>query len=203
VFLFGPDGRVVDRYDKQHLVPFGEYLPLDRFIPPLRRFAPLGYSCTPGRKATVFRLPGSGAPLSSLICFEDIVAPLSRAFVRGGARLLVNQTNDGWFDRTAQPVQHLGHSVLRAVENRVPVVRAANSGVTCWIDARGRVHEPTVNSARVAPEPQTRVWTIVLPPEDRPLTAYTRWGDWTLALPCAGFALVVLAAALVRRAPAR
>ena len=203
VFLFGADGQILDRYDKQHLVPFGEYFPLDGVIPGLRAFAPLGFSCTPGTRATVFRVPGRTVTFSSLICFEDMMPELARRFVLRGARLLVNQTNDAWFDRSPEPMQHLSHSVFRAVENRVPVVRVANSGVTCWIDQAGGVHDATRNSLRDAPSPAVRLWTVPLPATERPLTFYTRLGDLSFALPCGTAAAVLCLVALVQQRSAR
>ncbi len=197
-FLVGPEGPL-GRYDKQHLVPFGEYIPLDNRIKWLRRLAPLGWSCTPGKRPTVFRV--SRTSFSVLICFEDTVASLARRFVKEGARLLVNQTNDAWFDETAAPVQHLSHSVFRAVENRVPLVRCANTGISCWIDPAGRIHEATVNGAGRPPLPMAAVWWIPTPPDGQRLSPYTRRGDWMLGRPCAGAAVLgfLLALAQARR----
>jgi len=138
-FLIGPGPAIRDTYDKQHLVLFGEYVPFAKWLPWLRRLTPIEYDVSPGRRATVFRLPRPEIPFSAMICFEDTIAPISRRFVRDGARLLVVQTNDAWFDGTWGHRQHMIQSVFRAIETRVPVVRCANSGVTCWIDAAGRV----------------------------------------------------------------
>ncbi len=186
-------------YAKQHLVPFGEYIPLEQWFPRLGEWSPLGWSCAPGRRPVVFELEG-GRTFSTMICFEDVFPNLVRKFVRNGARLLINMTNDAWFDGTAAAVQHLSHSVLRAVENRVPVVRAANSGVSCFIDRSGRIY------ARIEPEPggkpasTTLVSGVEFPPYDQTLTVYSRWGDWALARPC-GLAVGggVFLALIVRR----
>lgn len=183
-FLFDGAGRIASRYDKQHLVPFGEYIPLSGMIPALARLAPMGWNCTAGREATVFRAGHGNTGFSCLICFEDAMPWLSRAFVRRGARLLVNQTNDAWFDRTSGPEQHLAQCVFRAVENRVPVLRVANSGITCLIQPSGLIEDATANSRAEPPEAAVRVWAVAPAAKDMPLTLYTRYGDRLFALPC-------------------
>mgnify|MGYP001158588575 CR=1 FL=1 len=133
--LFEGGKEPVASYHKRHLVPFGEYVPL----PGLLRFlSPLDVDFSAGDSATVFEMEGA-APFGVLICFEDTMGWLARDVVRGGARWLVNQTNDAWFDPSAQSEQHLAHAVFRCVENRVPMVRSCNTGVTAIIDAYGRV----------------------------------------------------------------
>ncbi len=139
--LIDTQGEIAARYDKLHLVPFGEYIPLKNTFRFLETIVPIG-DFTPGRDYTIFRLSEfSGAPakFAVLICFEDTIPETSRAFVRKGADFLVNITNDGWFGRSSAPYQHLSASVFRAVENRVPLARAANTGVSCFIDSRGRI----------------------------------------------------------------
>ena len=89
---------------------------------------------TAGREYTIFKIP---AAFSSLICFEDTVPELSRQFVRRGAKFLVNITNDAWFKETAAPYQHLQASVMRAVENRRPLIRSANTGISAFINSSG------------------------------------------------------------------
>jgi apolipoprotein N-acyltransferase len=121
---------------------------------------------------------------SSLICFEDIMADLSRRAVKKGARLLVNQTNDAWFDRSAGPEQHLAHCVFRCVENRVAAVRVANSGISCLIDPAGQILEQTENGIGRPPEATVLRWLVPMPGPDFELTAYTRYGDWLLGIPC-------------------
>jgi len=138
--LYVPSGRLAGVYDKLHLVPFGEFLPGRRRLPFLAQVVPIE-DFTPGRQHTVFSLSGERCPLmraSVLICFEDIFPEMGAAFVRRGADLLINMTNDGWFEDTASPYQHYQASVFRAVENRVYVVRAANTGISAVIDDAGR-----------------------------------------------------------------
>ncbi len=139
--LYVPSGTLAGLYDKLHLVPFGEYLPGRRQLPFLANLIPIE-DFTPGRAHTVFSLKGDRCPLiraAVLICFEDIFPELGSAFVRRGADFLINMTNDGWFKDTASPYQHYQASVFRAVENRVYVVRAANTGISCIIDDAGRL----------------------------------------------------------------
>ncbi len=171
--LFDVHGRGVGIYHKQHLVPFGEYVP----IPGLKKFTAVEWEDTPGTISSILTLPNK-APFSVLICFEDTVAPLSRKAVKAGARWLVNQTNDGWFDPSPQSEQHLAHAVFRCIENRVPMARCCNTGVSCFIDAYGLI------SFKAHPESKLEVRTEgfsigdVMPrPAGYPDTFYTRHGD--------------------------
>lgn len=152
--LFLADGSIAGRYDKVHLVPFGEFLPLRNLFSFVENFAknPIG-DFHAGADYTVFKLPvehrGSAGEtrwrsfknirFSTLICFEDIFPEISRRFVLGGAHFLINITNDAWFGRTSAPYQHAQNSIFRAVENRVNVLRAANTGLSCFIDQKGMV----------------------------------------------------------------
>jgi len=185
--LVDTNANVAGRYRKQHLVPFGEYIPTESWIPFLKRFAPLGFSCEPGTEASVLRLDPPGFAFSVLICFEDIFAGLSRAAVRRGAGFLVNQTNDAWFDDTALPVQHMSHAVFRCVENRVAMVRVANTGVSCYIDGSGLIQDMGLlrdsgwNLGQSGFVPST----LAVRPAGAALTFYSRWGDLGFAIPCA------------------
>ena len=153
--LFDGDNEFLDIYSKMHLVPFGEYVPLENLLSFLRKHIdkPIG-DFGKGTKYTVFPVTSlrntnssSGALMRSisfnkfgvLICFEDIFPYISRGFVSEGANFLINITNDAWFGRTAASKQHMISSVFRAVENRVSVVRAANTGISCFIDPTGKV----------------------------------------------------------------
>ncbi len=200
-FLFDEGGQVSGRYDKRHLVPFGEYIPLSGVFPWLARLAPMGWNCTPGKAATVLDVGDPPVSFGCLICFEDILPALSRACVLNGARLLINQTNDAWFDRTGGPLQHMSHSVFRAVETRVPLVRVGNSGITCLVQADGRVVDATVNTWRQPPQAGVVTWPVGIPGPEWTPTLYTRFGDALFALPCAGVAGIgfVLAFAAARR----
>ncbi len=137
--LAGPGPETLEVYRKQHLVLFGEYVPFRRWLPWLGRLVPMDYDLSPGARPIVFRRGLGGVPFAVLICFEDTIPELAIRLVREGARLLFVLTNDAWFDGTWGHRQHLIQCVPRAVETRRPVVRCANSGVTCWIDALGRI----------------------------------------------------------------
>jgi apolipoprotein N-acyltransferase len=194
--LFLPGRGFAEVYRKRHLVPFGEYVPLDRLLPWLQRFAPLGISCTPGATSTVFRIEcasrvGSGearrVPLASLICFEDTISSLARDAVRAGARLLINQTNDAWFEGSSSAEQHMSHCVFRCVENRVPAVRCANMGVTCFIDRSGMIDRMTLDLLAEGDVDlaEYRVDEVEVPGAEMPLTFYSRYGDFAFAITCA------------------
>jgi len=196
-FLVDREAHVLERYRKQHLVPFGEYLPLDEHVEWIRRMAPLGFSCRAGEEATVFTLPDRPVTFASLICFEDIMPYLARRAVREGAGFLVNQTNDAWFDPSTASLQHMSHCVFRCVENRVAAVRSANTGVTCTIDRRGIIE--FIGNDPQGCTPAFKVSTVrVRSPDDAP-TFYTRYGDWPFAAPCAVLSLAMLAAAYMGR----
>jgi apolipoprotein N-acyltransferase len=140
-FLIGPDGVAVGRADKVHLVPFGEYVPLAKLLPFVKKMVQGIGDFSPGRAPALLAAPFG--KLGVLICFEGIFPEISREYVANGADLLVNITNDAWFGRSSAPYQHLSMTVFRAVENRVPLVRAANTGITAIIDSRGHVRAMT------------------------------------------------------------
>lgn len=129
-------------YHKIHLVPFGEYVPLRHVFTFLDTIVPIG-DFSAGREYVVFDISSLASEtkdrFSVLICFEDVFPELARNFVKNGAQFLVNITNDAWFGRTSSPYQHLSASVFRAVENRVSLVRSANTGVSAFISPAGRI----------------------------------------------------------------
>jgi len=134
-------GRISARYDKLHLVPFGEYIPLKKTFPFLQSVAPIG-DIERGEEYTIFQVPDKSRKqnfFGVLICFEDLFPELSRGFVKRGAQFLVNITNDAWYKKTSAPEQHFQASVFRAVENRLWLVRAANTGVSGFISGEGRI----------------------------------------------------------------
>ncbi len=134
--LVSQDGNIKTYYDKLHLVPFGEYVPLGRFFPFIGKAIDVG-DFSKGNEYTLFSLPKGR--FGTLICFEDIFPGQVRQFVRKGADFLVNITNDAWFGRTSAPYQHAQASVFRAIENRRYVVRSANTGLSCFINPRGEI----------------------------------------------------------------
>jgi apolipoprotein N-acyltransferase len=136
-FLVTPEGKVAGRYDKIHLVPFGEYAPLSGILGFTRDIIGAMGDFQSGEEVRNLAIPQG--KLGVLICYEAILPDLTRQFVDRGAQFLVNITNDAWFGRTAAPYQHISMAALRAVENRVPMARAANTGVSGFIHPSGRI----------------------------------------------------------------
>lgn len=136
-FLFDPDGQLTEIYDKIILVPFGEYVPLRKYLTFIDVLNQIG-DITAGSKITEFSYQNK--KFSVLICFEDIV-PIFAARAARAKDFLVNITDDSWFRGDPEATQHLAIMVLRAVENRIPIVRAANTGISGWVSAEGRVEK--------------------------------------------------------------
>lgn len=136
-FLLSPQGEIVAQYDKMHLVPFGEYVPFKKLLFFVDKLVTAIGEVIPGQTYTV--MPFQDAPFSSVICFEIIFPNLVRKFVDSGARFLVTITNDAWYGRSAAPYQHFAMATFRAVENRTAIARAANTGVSGFIDPMGRI----------------------------------------------------------------
>ena len=165
--------------DKVHLVPFGEYLPMKWIFGYLDELTAESGAFDPGQLGhKVLNLPAAAERVavrfSVFICYESIFQEIARQQTLDGAEFLINTTNDGWFGTTSAPAQHLAMAVLRAVENGRPVVRAANTGISCFIDAKGGIHQPTQLFE------QTAIQGHVVP--QRVLTPYTRTGDLIFAL---------------------
>ncbi len=186
-----------------HLVPFGEYIPLRHSFP---LFAAVASKWVPGdfeagQDYTVFRLTNQDVHVAPLVCFEDTIGELTRKFVLGGASLLVDVTNDGWFLHSAGSQQHLANAIFRCVETRRPMIRAANTGVTCFVNDFGRVTQLLQDeTGSTFPE---GVLTGEIDVPTRPeLTFYTRHGE-LFAKVCTCVALVTLVifvvSGLVRR----
>lgn len=144
-YLLSPSflGPPLFQYDKMHLVPFGEYVPLksmlffvDKMVTGIGEFVP-------GKEAKVMEIPSArrehSPKIGTVICFEVIFPEVVRKFVQNGANVMVTITNDAWFGRSAAPYQHFSMVVFRAIENRVPFARAANTGISGFIDAYGTI----------------------------------------------------------------
>jgi len=129
--------RVYDYYDKVHLVPFGEYVPLKKYMPFVHRLVPAAGDFSPGKKVKPINAPDF--QIGVLICFEAIFPDISRKLAMQGADLLVNITNDAWFGRSSAPYQHLSMAVFRCIENSLPMARAANTGISAFILANGKI----------------------------------------------------------------
>ena len=185
-------GAREQRYHKMHLVPFGEYVPGRHTLPGIARIVgdqvpdDFGF----GKEHTVFQTSDPEVRLAPLICFEDTIGELTRQFVRRGANLLANVTNDGWFLKSSGSQQHLANAVFRCVETRLPMVRSANTGVTCFINEFGRVTKKLVG-------PDGLQWTegvltdVVRVPIEPRRTFYVEHGE-IFAKACGGVTLLTL-----------
>ncbi len=188
-YLINPEGKNLQYYDKNHLVPFGEYVPLKRFLFFINRLVPSAGDFIHGK--TIKPLNDKGQSLGVLICFEAIFPEIARTLAKEGANLIVNMTNDAWFGKTSAPYQHLAMTVFRAVETRISVVRAANTGISAFIDSRGRIlkkgglftEETLTHSVRI---------------NKRHMSLYTRFGD-IFALSTLVLALTILMSLLIKR----
>ncbi|MDH3998436.1 MAG: apolipoprotein N-acyltransferase [Desulfuromonadales bacterium] len=139
-FLLSPKGQALGRSDKIHLVPFGEYVPLGEYLPFVNKLVAGIGDFSPGE---ISPLSMNGSQLGVLVCYESIFPELARDYVRQGSDLLVNITNDAWFGTSSAPWQHLAMARFRAIENRVWLVRAANTGISAFISPSGRVIKQT------------------------------------------------------------
>lgn len=196
--LVSDGGKRVQIYRKVHLVPFGEYVPGRHTIPLLARVVgdqvpgDFGF----GKEHTVFRLTNDKALIAPLICFEDTIGDLTRQFVLRGANLLANVTNDGWFLRSAGSQQHLANAVFRCVETRLPMVRAANTGVTCFVNEFGRITQVLLDEHRSEFTDGVLTGEVSIP-TGHELTFYVRHGE-LFAECCVGISLLTLAIVSLR-----
>jgi apolipoprotein N-acyltransferase len=210
-------GRPAGRYSKIHLVPFGEYVPFRDWLPLMNLLSPydFDYSVTPGDQQTRFEL--GGYHFGMVICYEDTDPYLARQYARWEGNeppvdFLVNTSNDGWFDGTAEHEEHLAVARFRAVECRRALLRAVNMGISAVVDGNGRVLRPDTRMALVG-DKQVPLWEVpgdgsrapelpagrwhefkkvygvltAVVPVDRRFSLYAAWGDW---LPWTCWALV-------------
>jgi apolipoprotein N-acyltransferase len=179
-FLISPTGQLAERYNKRNLVIFGESLPFRHWLPFLKYFTPSDADLTPGTRDFPFALTDLHVVTSILICFEDIFPQLGRGDVQPDTDFLVNVTNDGWFGESAAQWQQALAALFRAVENGVPLIRCANNGLTCWIDADGRLRDCFHDRRGTVYGPGFMTVRIPLGPagQTHPQTFYNRHGDW-------------------------
>ncbi len=185
LMVFGPGGSLVNVYDKNHLVPFGEYLPMQAVLESFgfeqlaRMRGGFSEGANPRRNLIVPGLP----PAGGLICYEAI---FPGAAVQGAERpgFLLNVTNDGWFGDTTGPRQHFHQARVRAVEEGLPLVRAANNGISAVVDGNGRVYKYL--------ELDERGVIDTALPAARPPTYYARFGDWPFAAILICFSLIAV-----------
>lgn len=180
-YLISPAGDPIGKYDKAHLVPFGEYVPLRKWLPFLGKMVQGVGDFMTGPKGKVLKWNHSG--LGVLICYEIIFPDLSRAMAKNNASLLLNITNDAWYGISSAPYQHFSMAVFRAVENKRSLIRSANTGISGYIHPTGRV---------IA---KTDIFQDAILTKDVPIlkhrTIYTQFGD-IFALLCSAICLIAL-----------
>jgi apolipoprotein N-acyltransferase len=195
--LVSDGGERVQTYRKVHLVPFGEFVPGRNTVPLLARIVgdqvPGDFKA--GTEHTVFTLTNREIRVAPLICFEDTIGELTRQFVLPtetslGANLLVNMTNDAWFQHSAGSRQHLANAIFRCVETRRPMIRAANTGVTCFVNRFGRVTQELQDENGSTFTEGVLTGEVMVPAEQE-LTFYARHGE-LFAQACAAIALIAM-----------
>ncbi len=139
-FAIGPDREVLAEYDKHHLVPFGEYVPLEKSLHlPIHKVVPdIGFF-DPGESLDLIKVPGRDASFGPMICFDAIFPEIGVELARQGPDFLVNITNDAWYGFSSASYQFLSMVALRAIETGKPIARAANTGISAFIDRYGNV----------------------------------------------------------------
>lgn len=181
-WLLSPRGLMADTYHKRRLVMFGEYVPLARWLPFVKWLTPITGSYQAGTAPAQFFLRDLDVTASPLICFEDVFPHGVRDHVTEATDLLVNLTNDGWFGEGAEQWQHAANAVFRAVENGVPLVRACNNGLSCWVDPQGRMRSVLRDSHGTIYGRSFTTFNVALEPAPHRATFYHRHGDvfgWT------------------------
>jgi apolipoprotein N-acyltransferase len=179
--LLDREGQVQGLFDKNILMVFGEYIPYYEQMKWLKKLIPEMSNWSRGTDVTTFplTLPSGVAQLAPMICYEDIFPSFGRRLAPHQPNLLVNITNDAWFGRTSEPYEHLALSVYRAVELRLDLVRAVNTGVSAFVDSTGRVYakSPSVDpdEGPVPPPPATLLEEAAV---QQPFTLYAALGEW-------------------------
>ena len=186
--LINEEGRLISQYDKIRLMPFGEYVPLPHWLPGASLISGIVGDFTPGTNYTV--MPMGSRHVGVFICIESAYPWLARTLVRNGADTLINISNDGYLGRTAVMRQHLANAIFRAVENRTPVLRVTNTGLSALISSDGIVVQSTDGF-----QMDVRVWP--LNQKSTGLTFYTKHGD-VFVHACTGLTLAILFVILFR-----
>lgn len=166
-YLVDKSANIIDKYDKVHLVPFGEYVPLKKYFPFVGKMVEQIGDFRSGKKGGILKWREGN--LGIQICYEIIFPELSRAMVKNGADILINITNDAWFGATSAAYQHFAMTVFRAVENKRAIARSANTGISGFVDPVGRILSTTpIYEEKVL----TRSVSML-----KETTIYTRFGD--------------------------
>jgi apolipoprotein N-acyltransferase len=188
-------GQDVQVYRKIHLVPFGEYIPLRHSFPLFAKIAGelVPGDMRPGSEYTLFNLDTPPLHVAPLVCFEDTVGDLTRRMAGKGGQLLVNITNDSWFGASPGSLEHLDNALFRAIETRRPLLRDTNTGVTCLVDAQGRVLQ-SLRDAAGSTFLEGVLFGTVYVPRAPPTTLSIRFGDW---LPLLSVTITVAAIAFL------
>jgi apolipoprotein N-acyltransferase len=167
-WYISPQGEIMGRYNKNHLVPFGEYVPFQEYLPFVHRLVPSAGDFSKGGSAEPLLL--DNIPSGILICYEAIFPDLARQQVNKGAVILINITNDAWFGYSSAPYQHLFISIFRAIENRRPLIRSANTGISAIV-------EPTGNITAQGDIFTEEVITGKISTNYKNITFYSKYGD--------------------------
>jgi len=194
----GGNGKIIDTYNKMHIVPWGEYTPFENlfpfkyFYPWIKRTFGMGRSISPGTKNTIFDIK-KDVRGAVLICYEDVFPEIARDHVLAGANLLILITNDAWYPTSDEPEQHLAQAIFRAIENGRTMVRVGNTAGTCVIQPTGAItdslfHKLNTKTGHMLPDPTKRgagaaVFNIKIQ-ENPPLTFYTKYGNVFILLCC-------------------
>ena len=151
-FYYDRKGKLVDRYDKIYLVPFGEFIPFEKYLRFLGHLVPYEVSLSSGKRRTIFKLYTEKTDkvfrFGVIICYEDTVASLVRKFRKNGVDFMVNITNDAWFCDSSELDQHLAIMVFRAIENRICITRAANTGISSFVAPSGEIYDYLVRNGK-------------------------------------------------------
>jgi apolipoprotein N-acyltransferase len=194
-FFVDPAGDLISRYFKRRLVVFGEYMPAVRWMPFLKYLREAGGGLEAGRGPVAFQMTRPRARMSPLICYEDVFPCETRESLDADTDFLLNLTNNGWFGASAAQWQHAVCALFRAVENGLPLVRCTNNGLTCWMDAQGRMHDVYFPSSADIYQSGFKIVDVPLRgPSAKPgRTIYHRYGDFF------GWSCVVIVLAALAR----
>ena len=187
--MVNEQGRLIAQYDKIRLLPFGEYVPLPRWIPGAQLVPVMVGDFTPGVQYPLLPLGNTRAGI--FICFESAFPYIARRFTNDGADVLINISNDGYLGPTPVMKQHLANAVFRAVENDRPLLRVTNTGISSYITPRGEVRDATEGY-----QTAVRTWRVGQTSQGK--TFYTRFGDVFVGL-CAALSILFLVGTISKR----